>query len=410
MKDRNAYIAGGFILVAVALVVAVILAVNGLGSLFGDQNTYTVVFKVSDDVGGLKGGSQVRVGGLQMGSVQGVEFANVTVDGQPRAVLAATFRLPARVTLGEGAAVAVQSTVTGSSWLNVSGLGDLDRPLGEDDLIDGDPNTLTQLLNSINQLALEVTGTFRDVRTRTLPRVNEVADNFATLATRVDADIAATAEPIRAAAADAQALAAELRQKLPPAVDEGRRLASAGADVMEQASGVLGEGQGAANIQGTLANLNESTATINDRLPGALDQIDGLLSDASAALTDVRRAAGQADSILADNRPRIDRIVTNAREASESFRLATSEIRRSPWRLLYRPDKSQSEQLDLYDSARRFAEGAQELSAAADALRVAANDPTAERQRIEELLARAEAKFRDFDAAERRLYEELREQ
>jgi ABC-type transporter Mla subunit MlaD len=413
MRDRNAVIAGAFILVAIGLIVAVIVAVNGLATFTQNFRTYDVSFDVGDDIGGLIGGSEVRVGGLKMGNVDNVIFVE---DGPLAGRIAARFELPERIVLGEGAVVAVQSTITGSSWLNVSDLGDISQPLPDNAVIVGRPNTLTQLINSINQMAPEVTGTIRDVRETTLPRVNQVADNFANLAKRVEGEVEATALPIRTAADDVSVLTGNLREKLPPIIDDAGRLTAAGADVATDLQTALGsddgEGEGAPNLAATLANIKASS----DRLPALFDQLDqamtsvnGRLDQAKSALQNVEQAAERADGLLADNRPRISRIITNVREASETFKLATNEIRRSPWRLLYQPDKSQSEQLDLYDTARRFAEGAQELSAAADALRAAADDETVRPERVEELLRLVEARFTEFSEAEQNLYDKLRE-
>ncbi|MEM6561792.1 MAG: MlaD family protein [Planctomycetota bacterium] len=416
MSDKNAIIAGGFILLSIALLVSVIVGVRGAQGLMAESREYAVVFDISDDVGGLKPGSDVRVGGLRLGTVTSITFTTDEVDTP---VILARFTLPADVPLGQGADVGIQATVTGVSWLNVAGLGDAQQLLGPTDFVDGTPNTLTQLLASLNELAPEMTGTVRDIREVTVPKVNDSVDAFGALAARVDAEIAT---PIANAAASTERLTDTLNARLPQSLDKVDRFTDAGGDVLEETAGILGDG-GTGDIRSTLSNIADVTGTAKDRLPGAFDRIETLIDDTTARVkqaesvldevqvlaSDAKGAAGTARALLADNRPRIDAILGNVRDATATLELASGEIRRSPWRLLYRPDKSQSEQLDLYDTARRFAEGASDLNAAAEALRTTANDPNADPERVEALLAEIEAKFTEFRTVERDLYEKIAE-
>ena len=420
MTDKNAIWAGGFILLAALLVAGVVVALQGLDSFTESRRQYLVRFDVADDVGGLRPGSEVRVGGLKVGSVGSIRFETDPGDGVPPSVFA-TFSLPERIPLGDGAEVAVQSTITGVSWVNVDNLGDLTKPLASDFPIDGDPNTLTQLLSDFTELTPQLTGTVTDVRTVTLPKVNDTIDSFESLASGTERQIAETVAPIKQAAEDASTLTGQLSADLPPVIDDAKRMAAAGADVAEGLSGVLGKDEaGPRDLGETIANVKDATATVKDRLPGTMDKVDSTLDGAQLAidkvgpqldqvgevLADLKETSGAARSIVADNRSRIDRTIANVRQASESFKLATAEIRRSPWRLLYRPDKSESEQLDLYDAARRFAEGANELSAAAADLRAA--EVAGDDARVGKLLTRVESKLAEFNDAEQALYQRLR--
>ncbi|MEM8873492.1 MAG: MlaD family protein [Planctomycetota bacterium] len=416
MSDKNSLIAGGFILVSVLLVFGVVVGVRGAQGLMTDSKEYAVVFDISDDVGGLKPGSDVRVGGLRLGTVRSITFTTDEVD---KPVVLARFTLPADVPMGEGADVGIQATVTGVSWLNVAGLGDSTQLIGPNDFLDGTPNTLTQLLNSLNELAPEMTGTVRDVRQVTVPKINDSVDTFTALAQRIDREIA---EPVANAAGSAEKLADSLNERLPTTLDKVDRFADAGGDVLEETADVLGDG-GTRDLKSTLSNVAEVTGTARERLPVAFDKIEVLIDDTTLRVKQAERlleevqgfaanargAAGSAQDLLAENRGRINNIVSNVRDATATLDLATSEIRRSPWRLLYRPDKTQSEQLDLYDTARRFAEGANDLNAAAEELRVTAADPNANPERVEALLTEIESKFADFRQVERDLYEKIAE-
>ena len=67
------------------------------------------------------------------------------------------------------------------------------------------------------------------------------------------------------------------------------------------------------------------------------------------------------------------------------------EIRRSPWRLLYKPSNNEMSNLNLYDSARQFAEGANSMSDAAEALRDALKDPDAKPEQLQKLVDELDA-------------------
>ena len=67
IKDRNALKAGLFILLSIGLVVGIIFAIQGTGSFFHPTRLMTAAFDLDENLGGLKEGDPVRVGGFWMG-------------------------------------------------------------------------------------------------------------------------------------------------------------------------------------------------------------------------------------------------------------------------------------------------------------------------------------------------------
>src|SRR3954471_17000882 len=118
-KNRNAFLAGLFMLVCLGLIVATIVGIKGADRLTDPADLWTVRFALSDNIGGLRIGDQVRVGGHKVGTVQEVHFEPST-DGEPGVLV--RFTLPHRIELRKGAHVQVESTVTGSSNLNIDDL------------------------------------------------------------------------------------------------------------------------------------------------------------------------------------------------------------------------------------------------------------------------------------------------
>src|SRR5688572_8718894 len=181
-NDRNAFKAGIFIIISIVLIIGVIVGIKGLRQIVEPYQVRTATFTLGDDIGGLRIGDDVRVGGLKVGSVRSLRIepqtAGVTSTTQPQQQprIFVTFRIPERIVLREGARIGVQNTVTGTSWLNFDHLGaggilPLDAPL------EGRPGTMTQVLRTAQQLAPEITQIARDIRTVTLPKINTTADN-----------------------------------------------------------------------------------------------------------------------------------------------------------------------------------------------------------------------------------------
>ena len=81
-KDRNAFLAGLFMLICLGLIVATIVGIKGADRLTDPADVRTVRFALSDNIGGLRLGDQVRVGGHRVGTIQEVRY-EPSIDGQP---------------------------------------------------------------------------------------------------------------------------------------------------------------------------------------------------------------------------------------------------------------------------------------------------------------------------------------
>src|SRR5207247_2285066 len=118
-KERNAFKAGLFIVVSIALIITVIVAIKGVGRLIEPHQVRAATFTLGDDVSGLRIGDDVRVGGLKVGLVRSltIETASDKSDKEPTRIIV-SFHMPRRLVLREGARLGVQNTITGAAWLN----------------------------------------------------------------------------------------------------------------------------------------------------------------------------------------------------------------------------------------------------------------------------------------------------
>ncbi len=394
-KERNAFKAGLFILVTIALAVGVIIAIKGLGTLFEPNVRRTVSFKLTDDLGGLSSGDEVRVGGVKVGSVERIEYQPAKDNHEP--LLVVDFTLPKRFTLLDGAQVLVQTSVTGASNLNLTSLGE-GQPLATDAVLVGRPSGLSELF------ALA-------------PELKALAPTFKETLANASAAVAGFKETGPAATAFVKSV----QGKVEPAMDKYNKLADSGTKALDEVASLFGDTK--PDFRGTMKNLNASTGDIKEKLPGILDSMGGTLTkvqatldNATAAMVDIRQAAadtkevtGAARTIVVGNRGKIDNMIAAMKSAGDNLKAATSEIRRSPWRLLYKPAANEVDNLLLFDSAREFADGASNLNDAVQSLRdaiSAGNVPDAELQKKVESLDRA---FEKFGTVEQKLWKSVKD-
>jgi ABC-type transporter Mla subunit MlaD len=405
-RERNALWAGIFIIVSIALIIGVIIAIKGVSRFAEPLATHRASFRLADDIGGLRVGDEVRVGGLKVGVVRDIQLVS-PADQQPHILI--TFTLPRRIELRDDAAVSVQSTVTGTSNLNIESLG-RGQPLTEGQTLAGSPSTLTTLLAGISALTPEITGTVRDIRTTTVPKVNDALDKAA-----------ATAVAFNKTANDASALIEQIRQSIDPILARYYGVADAAGGAMGEVRDLLGDTKG--DLRSTISSIAGLSGDLEQKIPPILDRMDALMADAqtsvrdiNVALDDVKKIAANtrdvtasARSLITGNQSRFERMILSLRTTADNLKGASAEIRRSPWRLLYRPKPGEMANLNLFDSARQFAEGASDLNDAAAALRDAMHNPEVEAAQLQPLVERLDKTFERFEQVEQELWRGVRE-
>jgi ABC-type transporter Mla subunit MlaD len=372
-NDKSALKAGLFIVTCIVLAVGILVAIKGTGSLFDPMRTVSVAFDLTENVGGLKVGDTVRVGGHDQGRVTAIRYM---ADGNNKGSrLEADFTLPTRYDIREDAIVQIEQGLTGTANLNISAFG-TGKPFVPGQLLDGQASSLAQLY----EVAGEAKALLAQVRTK----IDPAYARFEGTMTRVDT-----------------------------AVDTGR-------DALANVRDLFGETK--LDFRGTVANLNVATGTLKDRLPESLTKIDKLLETttstiegAKGTLEDVKAAAGnakdataEARSLLVRNRSRIDAMIAGLRGTSSNLELASAEIRRNPWRLLYQPKPEEVSNLNVYDTARQFAEAATNLNDAAGAVRDALKDPAIRGEQLNPLLQKLDTSFSNYAEVEKKLWDAVR--
>ncbi len=144
---------------------------------------------------------------------------------------------------------------------------------------------------------------------------------------------------------------------------------------------------------------------------GLLSQAHGSLEKLERSLADLSVVTDTGRKLVVLNEPRFNRLLANAKEASDHLKSAAKDLRRNPWRLLHRPQPEEQKQLTILDAAREFSEAAGRLDDSAAQLRalLASEDGTIATDDPELVAIRAQLleTFDKFHAAEQSLWKQL---
>ncbi|HEV8604829.1 MAG TPA: MlaD family protein [Tepidisphaeraceae bacterium] len=415
IKRRNALRAGIFIVLSIVLAITIVIGIKGLDRILDPVDKRTVRFTLQDDLGGLRVGDDVRIGGYKVGQVRDID---VVPPSDPRLarssastpstapitqpMILVTFGVPKKYDIKEGARIGIQGTVTGQSWLNFDSLGS-GPSLGPEIALVGRPSGINALMASLTDISPRINNIITQVDQQTIPTVNLTVASYKT-----------TAET-------GTKLLNEVREYTKPVIDKYHAVADSTKVMMTNVGEMFGESK--TDFKGTVKNLNDTTAALKEKLPAIIEKVNGVMvkvddsvTKAREALDDVKKAVAStremtasANSVLTGNQGRINGMIASLKATSDNLKGASAEIRRSPWRLLYTPKKGEMANLNIYDSARQFAEGANDLNDAAQALRDALKDKSAQPDQIRQLMDKVEKSFGKFNEVEQKLWAEVKE-
>jgi uncharacterized phage infection (PIP) family protein YhgE len=272
--------------------------------------------------------------------------------------------------LHDNAHVAVQGTLTGGSWLNIDDLGN-GTLLAGDGVLEGHPSAFGSVLSSLSGSGPDLAALLREVHTVTVPKVDAAVDKAT--------------------------------------------------DTLTSIHDLLGDVK--TDFRGTLAHLNVITANAQDKLPGLLDHLDQVASklattidNAQSTLADIKATAANAKDftsaardIVSDNHGRLDTIIASLKLTSDNLKGASAEIRRSPWRLFYKPEPGEMGNLNLFDATRAFADGANNVNDASLALRDALKNPNSDPKEIQKLMDQLDQAFANFNLVEHKLWDSVKD-
>ena len=401
-SNRNNLLAGVLVTLAViGSVVGVIVLAGGAEQL--GRTTYIVNFDLETGVSGLTPGAEIAVGGKKVGAVQDTPWAT-DKDGKITGVDVA-IGIDHTIVLREGARPYLELPLLGSqSRINFPTLGDgavikpgsrmqgiLAPPsfLSQAGYGEEEANRLRSILQNTDEAMTKLNAGADEVRLIT----TDAAGKWPGWSKRIDS----ITEKADATLSKGPEIADDLQARL----DQVESLLTTAQDYLDE---------NRENVRSAIASfksIGEKGDQFADRLNGELkDAALAMLDKGKSALDDARVFIGSLNEIVGEQRPNIRKMFANVRLASDQLRDTLIEVRRSPWRLLYRPDTRELNFELLYDSARSYAGAVSDLRAASESLEsLVDSGNNAQLLRdgsIDELLAEVQRAMTGYQAAEER--------
>ena len=371
-SSRNDVMAGAMVLAAIVGAVTIVILIAG-GLEFVGKHDYRVQFPLHVGVHGLAPGSAVHLGGRRIGSVKNLDFsqdASGEMDG-----IDVTISIEKDIALMDGVVAFLEQPLLGSTAeINFISLGT--GPGYAQGEIPGKvapPRLLEQagygqeeaarvrvVIQKAESIAIRMDEAVQEFRDTVLSDVRSMTGEA-----RARSDIwFERADKITGEFADFSGKANEL-------VDSARGRADQMEELLRTAQAYADDNRG--KVYETIENARSVSAKSDvfmDRLNGEIaDLAEGFLEDGRLAIDDARTAVNRVDGMVVEQTPNIRKSIANFRLASDSMRDTMNEVRRSPWRLLYRPDMGEVEYELMYDSARIYAGAVSDLRAASESLK-----------------------------------------
>ena len=410
--QRNNFLAGLFLVTALAL--AVVVSVILSGNPFTQTRRYQTRFSLSDGATGLDTGSPVLVGGHEVGQVVAVRLDLGSGDDG----VVVTFETERDVQLHADAWVTLERPLLGSlSALNIPSIGS------------GEPaDAGTVLTGSIAPPSFLRDAGWRDEERTKLQRMMQRLDEASARAI----EVMETVDPARIdnALGDVEDALTDIRETVAQAKEAWPGWSEKIDATLASAEAFSGALPGMA--EKTEAGIDESrevVSKVNDRIDRNSPRIDDIIDDVHAtadrvneewgplgtetltsardAMTKVESGVSELTELLAEHAPEIRKIFANGRLASDQLKLAILEIRAQPWRLLVKPTTREFESQVLYDAARTYAMAVSDLRATSEMLASLEGSGAVDEARLARLRGDLDKAFEQFHTAESQLLDRM---
>ncbi len=171
------------------------------------------------------------------------------------------------------------------------------------------------------------------------------------------------------------------------------------------------------SLKDTAVSLKDTAGKINKSTPEILNSLQRLLTKAEKSIDTARTALDNLKTITVDiknmvraDRETIDNMVNNLNQVSINLKYVSREVRRAPWKLLYKPTKREMGIQGLIDSAGDFAAGAERLDNVSLRLKTVmmqAKNNTVDSKQVQNILAELKTSFQHFKEVENKFWQQL---
>ena len=413
--QRDNVKAGLFVLSGIVLTFAVILALTDVEELFEQHQAVTVMYQLSDGLQGLKQDADVTLGDVPVGSVEKIEDVTAADTGRVIAKQV-TISLPNRYEFYQDAQIELKVPLIGTGTkLNIRSVGQ-NIPYEPGMTIAGDlsPNPLAaQLVEELGirdrqraqfQAIVANIESITAIVRQDMPQISRKLKDVMTRAGQIMVRADESIDNLQAASADVRQVLADVRQQRSVWLDRVGRITESADQTISDVRDLVREKRPA--IRQTIDNVAGATERFHQQ---TMDQVDAAIAKATIAMENLKVATTDVKSLVIGQRPVLERALANAQLTTDQLKLASIEIRRSPWRLLYEPDDKELETDNLYDAARSFALAAGTLNATAQSLTAYAAHRPNDTQQTGKMLDYLQAIFAKFEVAETSFWKALKE-
>lgn len=371
---RNNVRAGLFTVAAFALgfTVLVVLNSSAMSYLFASQNTYTVVFSLSEGVTGVGEGSSVRLGGVDCGRVTNVALLGTTSTKTKNAApyIDVTIEIRSDIELWSNAVAVRTPPVLGSqAWINISTIGGSDQetiaPTKENGakavLLSADGGRINA--SPSDGLLTTIIGSSNAATTET------ILERFEAFAVFIDSKIIESFdESINPALKDARTIVGNVHRDYSGWSENLSTTLKNASETMQMVTKLVKDNRDRVNE--ILANADNMTAEgleIATHLRAeTLTKVDDALDTGLRALSSAAETLQTIDIEVTAAVPTVRAFLQDALAAAGELKLATIEVRRSPWRLLYTPKPDELAHENLFAAARGFTLAASDMRVASE--------------------------------------------
>lgn len=392
---RNEFVAGLFILVMLAALAAVLILAGSWEHLTSARTTYYVAF---DQAPGVRSGSPVLLRGRVVGRVTDVQMRSRKAtppepegpdapEPEPVAPDAVEYffvlalDLPKEICLRRNAIISIETKLIGEdAAINIRSAGTNKAAL------DTEHDPIAGRGGDAMTAAVEALGIGEAEKARIRQTIDDIG--------AITASLRETTPKIGRVMDNIETVTADLKEKLPAvlaSVNEGVTTLKSAADRVD---GILAENR---------EKIKTSVANVSDLMENAKKQVDELLANLKTVSADIR-------TVVASNRMNLTDSMVNIRETSEQLKAAAKEIRRAPWRLLYKPDDRAADSLNIFDASRNYANAAADLRSIASTfeaiIKLKDEGMAVDEQLIQDMLDRIKAGLKRYEEAESALWKQ----
>lgn len=409
--DRDPFKAGLFVIAGLLFTLVVIVTIADFSKWTRKHQTIEVSFILRDGLHGLREGSLVTLGDQPIGSVS--EISDQLKDGRVVGKLA-TINIPADYQIASNAIIQVVKPLFGTgSSLNISSVGQGDAyESGQVIAVTIAPSLISKQLVSEMGIGDKQRLHLQEIIANIRDASDEMRESLPKLATKLNS-IAAKIEPIAANAApaieDAKAtfantkdITSQFKEKTPAWTKRVDTITQQTEETVTTARDLLKDKD--KELRQTVDNVHAVTKNFREKTMASIDEA---VARGSSAMDNFRKSSLDIRGMIVGQRPVIERALANAELTTDQLKLTAIEVRRSPWRLMYKPDDKELETDNLYDAARSFALAASTLDAASESLKAVSQDKENPEQ-VKRVLDHLTTVFERYEVAEKAFWDALK--